>query len=54
MNRMPNTVVYITLTVRGKASASSSGTIAALADRAAMLEPGSQDPVILLEGDNRY
>ncbi|KAK4324340.1 hypothetical protein Pmani_005015 [Petrolisthes manimaculis] len=40
------------LGVRGKASASSSGTIAALAERAAMLEPGSQDPLILLEGDN--
>lgn len=40
------------LGARGKASAASSGMILALADRAAMLEPGSPDPVILLETDN--
>ncbi|XP_042209709.1 ragulator complex protein LAMTOR5-like [Homarus americanus] len=40
------------LGVRGKASSTSSGMISALADRAAMLEPGSPPPVILLETDN--
>ncbi|XP_045137089.1 ragulator complex protein LAMTOR5-like [Portunus trituberculatus] len=40
------------LGVRGKASSASSGTVAALAERVASLEPGSLDPVILLESDN--
>lgn len=40
------------LGVRGKASASSSGVISSLASKAAMLEPGSPQPVILLETDN--
>nr|XP_045616715.1 ragulator complex protein LAMTOR5-like [Procambarus clarkii] len=40
------------LGARGKASGASSGMISALADRAALLEPGSPDPVILLETDN--
>ncbi|XP_071543483.1 ragulator complex protein LAMTOR5 [Panulirus ornatus] len=42
----------LSLGVRGKASNTSSGMIAALADRAAMLEPGSPDPFILLENEN--
>lgn len=39
------------LGVRGKASASSSGVISAVAEKAAMLEPGSPQPVVLLESD---
>ncbi|XP_066946360.1 ragulator complex protein LAMTOR5 [Macrobrachium rosenbergii] len=40
------------LGVRGKASSSSSGVISSLANKAAMLEPGNSQPVILLESDN--
>lgn len=39
------------LGVRGKASCRASGVVAALADKADMVEPGSPHPVILLETD---
>ncbi|KAK7083164.1 hypothetical protein SK128_005163 [Halocaridina rubra] len=40
------------LGVRGRASSMSSGVISSLASKAAMLEPGSSQPVILLESDS--
>ncbi|XP_012287714.1 uncharacterized protein LOC105703711 [Orussus abietinus] len=41
------------LGVKGKASGDSAGRIAAIADQAAKLEPGSQAPVISLQNDSR-
>ncbi|XP_015590444.1 ragulator complex protein LAMTOR5 [Cephus cinctus] len=41
------------LGAKGKASGDSAGLIAAIADQAAKLEPGSKSPIIYLQNDTR-